>query len=137
MDRITQPNVKAFGANPDEFAKESIMAEFLEDPTVENTDGQSIALPAAITKTRQPPPPVSPLALTELPGLKRADGNFVTTLTLNSRTCKWPIGDPTDRNFHYCGRRPGSGRPYCDAHELRSYQPLRSRANQRSFLRTR
>jgi GcrA cell cycle regulator len=70
----------------------------------------------------------------ELPALKRADGNFVTTLTLTSRTCKWPIGDPTDRNFHYCGRRPGSGRPYCDAHELRSYQPLRSRSNQRAFF---
>src|SRR5882672_582345 len=70
----------------------------------------------------------------ELPALKRADGNFVTTLTLNNRTCKWPIGDPTDRNFHYCGRRPESGRPYCDAHELRSYQPLRSRSNQRSSL---
>ena len=113
------------------------MAEFLEDPTVEHTNGLGIALPPAAIKTHQPPP-ASPLPLTELPGLKRADGNLVTTLTLNSRTCKWPIGDPTDRNFHYCGRRPESGRPYCDAHELRSYQPLRSRTNRRApFPRSR
>jgi GcrA cell cycle regulator len=109
------------------------MAEFLEDQVVESADGQSNALPAVVIKAHQTAP-ISPLPLTELPGLKRADGNFVTTLTLNSRTCKWPIGDPTDQGFHYCGRRPESGRPYCDAHELRSYQPLRSRANRSSFF---
>src|SRR5258705_13496673 len=109
------------------------MAEFLEDQTVESSNGQSIALAPAVVETRVP----SALAAQELPALKRADGNFVTTLTLNSRTCKWPIGDPTDRNFHYCGRRPESGRPYFDAHEVRSYQPLRSRTNQPSFVRSR
>jgi GcrA cell cycle regulator len=103
------------------------MTESSEDQISESLDGESTAL--LVVPTALPDQ--------ELTGLKRADGNFVTTLTLNSRTCKWPIGDPTDRDFHYCGRRPGSGRPYCDAHELRSYQPLRSRANQRSFLRSR
>jgi hypothetical protein len=104
------------------------MTEVLEDQISESTNGQSTAL--LVGRTALPDQ--------ELPALKRADGNFVTTLTLNTRTCKWPIGDPTDRNFHYCGRRPGSGRPYCDAHELRSYQPLRSRASQRaSFPRSR
>ena len=104
------------------------MTESLENQISESTDGQSTAL--RVGSTARPDQ--------ELTGLKRADGNFVTTLTLNSRTCKWPIGDPTDRNFHYCGRRPESGGPYCDAHELRSYQPLRSRANQRaSFSRSR
>ena len=111
------------------------MAEIVEDQIGESTNGQGTALPMEVIETRPSPPDP---ALTELTGLKRADGYFVTTLTLNSRTCKWPIGDPTDRNFHYCGRRPGSGRPYCDAHELRSYQPLRSRTNQRaSFPRSR
>ena len=100
------------------------MTKSLEDPIAESTNGRSTAL--LVGRTALPDQ--------ELPALKRADGNFVTTLTLNTRTCKWPIGDPTDRNFHYCGRRPESGRPYCDAHELRSYQPLRSRTNQRVFF---
>ena len=79
-------------------------------------------------------PPTSPRSGVERPARVLAGGKFVTTATLTSRTCKWPIGDPTDQDFHYCGRRPQSGRPYCDAHELRSYQPLRSRANRSSFF---
>src|ERR1700681_501111 len=117
------------------------MAELLEEHAAESTSGRSTALLAGGVEPVLPTrwsPAASAQPATELSALKRADGNFVTTLTLNSRTCKWPIGDPTDRNFHYCGRRPESGRPYCDAHELRSYQPLRSRANQRaSFSRSR
>src|SRR5882672_6827118 len=111
------------------------MAELLDEHAAESTSGRSAALAADGVELPAPwSPPVPRPSASELPALKRADGSFVTTLTLNSRTCKWPIGDPTDRNFHYCGRRPESGRPYCDAHELRSYQPLRSRSNQRSSL---
>ena len=113
------------------------MAELLEEHAAESTSGRAAAHPVGgvetLLPTRWSPSAPAPTA-TELPALKRADGNFVTTLTLNSRTCKWPIGDPTDQDFHYCGRRPESGRPYCDAHELRSYQPLRSRANRSSFF---
>lgn len=56
------------------------------------------------------------------------NGKFVTTLTLNSRTCRWPLGDPAELDFHYCGQPPNSRRPYCNAHELRGYQPVRSRS---------
>jgi GcrA cell cycle regulator len=48
---------------------------------------------------------------------------LVTTLTLSSRTCKWPIGDPAKPDFHYCGLPPQSGRPYCETHDDMSYQP--------------
>ena len=111
------------------------MAELLEEHAAESTSGRSTARPAdGVELPARWSPPVPTMSATEVPALKRADGNFVTTLTLNSRTCKWPIGDPTDQDFHYCGRRPQSGRPYCDAHELRSYQPLRSRTNRSSFF---
>jgi GcrA cell cycle regulator len=59
---------------------------------------------------------------------KLANGNFVTTLELSSNTCRWPIGDPTQADFHYCGQRPESGRAYCDTHERRSYQGPARRA---------
>jgi GcrA cell cycle regulator len=111
------------------------MAELLEEHAAESTSGRSTALPAdGVGLPARWSPPAPTVSASELPALKRADGNFVTTLTLNSRTCKWPIGDPTEQDFHYCGRRPQSGRPYCDAHELRSYQPLRSRTNRSSFF---
>lgn len=59
------------------------------------------------------------------------NGKFVTTVTLSSRTCRWPVGDPTESGFHYCGRPPISPRPYCDAHDRQGYQPVRSRASHR------
>ena len=62
---------------------------------------------------------------------KLSNGDFVTTLTLTINTCRWPIGDPTQSDFHYCGQRPESGRPYCDAHERRSYQGQAKRSGSR------
>ena len=47
---------------------------------------------------------------------------LVTTLTLTSRNCRWPFGDPAKSGFHYCGRLPQTGRPYCDTHDRMSYQ---------------
>ncbi|MGD1933930.1 MAG: GcrA family cell cycle regulator [Candidatus Phaeomarinobacter sp.] len=48
-------------------------------------------------------------------------------LELNEQTCKWPIGDPGDENFHFCGQRSAPGLPYCAAHAKMAYQPLPSR----------
>mgnify|MGYP001305440036 FL=1 len=59
-----------------------------------------------------------PLVLPQPPRKRK----LVTTLTLTSRTCKWPIGDPAASGFHYCGLPPQSGRPYCDEHDRMSYQ---------------
>ena len=47
---------------------------------------------------------------------------LVTTLTLTSDNCRWPFGDPAKAGFHYCGRLPQTGRPYCDTHDRMSYQ---------------
>ena len=35
--------------------------------------------------------------------------------------CMWPIGHPTDDDFHFCGKHPVSGRPYCEAHVAKAY----------------
>ena len=61
-------------------------------------------------------------ALVEIPRPKRAVRKSITTLTLTSSTCKWPFGDPTSLDFHYCGQPPQAGRPYCDTHDRMSYQ---------------
>ena len=31
-------------------------------------------------------------------------------------TCQWPIGDPQEKDFHFCGALPVSGKPYCQSH---------------------
>jgi GcrA cell cycle regulator len=35
--------------------------------------------------------------------------------------CMWPIGHPTDTDFHFCGGRPVSGKPYCEHHAAVAY----------------
>jgi GcrA cell cycle regulator len=53
-------------------------------------------------------------------------GATATVLTLNDRMCKWPIGDPTDNTFAFCGRGACSG-PYCSEHARLAYQPSQAR----------
>ncbi len=48
-------------------------------------------------------------------------------LTLNESMCRWPIGDPNDEDFHFCGRDSTVGVPYCDYHSGVAYQPVQSR----------
>jgi GcrA cell cycle regulator len=46
-----------------------------------------------------------------------------TVLTLGSKMCKWPIGDPSSDSFSFCGRRSDDGTPYCVEHARVAYQP--------------
>ena len=60
------------------------------------------------------------------------DGNFATVLTFNDRMCRWPIGDPAENEFHFCGHKPKSGSPYCEAHARKAYQPQPQRRDRRA-----
>lgn len=41
---------------------------------------------------------------------------------LGARQCRWPIGDPRDENFGFCGGESISGLPYCSEHAQVAYQ---------------
>ena len=45
----------------------------------------------------------------------------VSLTELDNHTCRWPIGDPKDENFHFCGRKVRIGQTYCDEHSLIAY----------------
>jgi len=51
----------------------------------------------------------------------------VTLLDLNEKMCKWPIGDPGDEDFHFCGHPSEPGQPYCTKHAKMAYQPAYGR----------
>jgi GcrA cell cycle regulator len=54
-----------------------------------------------------------------------------TIATLEANDCRWPIGDPQQADFHFCGKTKVAGLPYCEFHARRAYQPpqvSRSRA---------
>lgn len=35
--------------------------------------------------------------------------------------CLWPLGDPGEADFHFCGRPAVEGKPYCPDHCARAY----------------
>jgi GcrA cell cycle regulator len=77
----------------------------------------------SVPKTHSPRAHVAPAPVVEEDPLTLADGNFATVLTISDRMCRWPIGDPAANEFHFCGRSPKSGSPYCEAHARKAYQP--------------
>ncbi len=76
----------------------------------------------AIAAARSAPPPPAPVEPARLP-----NGEYATVLTLGSRICRWPIGDPDDADFRFCGRAAEPGSPYCEAHARLAYQPQKKR----------
>ena len=64
--------------------------------------------------------PLPPVELEDMPG--------ATILTLTDRICKWPIGDPRDPAFQFCGRNSAEGLPYCAEHARRAYQAPQRRS---------
>ena len=56
----------------------------------------------------------------------------VTISELRESMCRWPIGDPAENEFHFCGRKPKFGSPYCEAHARKAYQPQPQRRDRRA-----
>ena len=42
---------------------------------------------------------------------------------LTDETCRWPIGHPPEKDFHFCGRTSLEKFPYCKLHVLYAFQP--------------
>lgn len=52
-------------------------------------------------------------------------------LSLKESMCRWPIGDPGEEDFHFCGRNSDQGNPYCEFHAQVAYQPPNARRRER------
>ena len=46
---------------------------------------------------------------------------------LTERSCRWPIGDPKEPDFGFCGKTKVTGLPYCEHHARRAYRPAEAR----------
>ena len=40
---------------------------------------------------------------------------------LDNHTCRWPIGDPREDNFCFCGKKVRVGQTYCEEHSALAY----------------
>ena len=50
--------------------------------------------------------------------------------SLSSDMCSWPVGNPSDEGFHFCGGPKVPGKPYCAKHCAVAYiKPAKIRGN--------
>lgn len=75
-----------------------------------NQDTRFDVLPEVETPALPPEPVVD----AKIPQARRR-----TVLTLRPDDCRWPVGDPRDPDFFFCGDTTGGG-PYCAGHTLRA-----------------
>jgi GcrA cell cycle regulator len=55
----------------------------------------------------------------------------VTIMELRENMCRWPMGDPTQPEFRYCGLKTDTGMTYCAYHCRIAYQPAGDRRRER------
>ena len=53
----------------------------------------------------------------------KAFGPGCGLLELDDATCRWPVGDPGEADFVFCGAAPFKHYPYCVGHCLIAYRP--------------
>lgn len=78
------------------------------------------AAPAASAKVV--PPSREAEELKKLESAAPKIGGGVALIDLTERMCKWPIGDPKDADFSFCGLTIRAGTPYCPEHAAMAYQ---------------
>ncbi len=54
----------------------------------------------------------------------------LTLLELSEGACHWPVGDPANPEFFFCGGKSLAGLPYCAHHSRIAYQPAADRRRQ-------
>ena len=90
--------------------------------------GRSVSSPRPKRQPSQPKAPyLPPEPITAEPPLTLEDGKKVTVMTVSDRHCRWPIGDPRDAGFHFCGQPPKPGHVYCSGHCQIGYAGLPQR----------
>ncbi len=52
---------------------------------------------------------------------KKEEAKVYTLANLTTMTCRWPIGDPKEENFHFCGKPIFQTKPYCAEHCAAAY----------------
>lgn len=65
-----------------------------------------------------PAPQAAPVV--EKPVVVEEETN-IPLVKLDNHTCRWPLGDPRDDSFCFCGKRVKTGQTYCDEHAAIAY----------------
>jgi GcrA cell cycle regulator len=111
-------------ATPSRPARRTVKPSRPRTPAATTAPARAVARPAPSATPAAAPAPVEPAVL--------PSGEFATVLTLRESMCKWPIGDPSQSEFRFCGRKADTGQAYCHAHSDMAYQPSQKRRRRNS-----
>lgn len=87
---------------------------------IAKTAAKAAAPSAAPVKTPPFNQPLTPEVMAR--PLMVHDGKVISILELTEKTCRWPIGDPKDPAFGYCGLTVHPNFPYCPGHVVMAFQ---------------
>jgi len=89
---------------------------------------------AALKREAKAPKPRAHPPGVPLPKERPHEGPVVELLYLGARHCRWPIGDPQESGFGFCGGEADG--PYCDDHAQVAYQPPQAKKSSAAELRS-
>ena len=87
---------------------------------------KKISQPASFSSTtlyRETSSSSSSITVKKEPTRRREKFSFKKSIvgTGSFRSCQWPIGDPLEEGFHYCGGQNIPTKPYCIEHFKKAY----------------
>lgn len=89
----------------------------------ENVVTPEVALEPAKTENIAPKPAVATTVNAE--NIRKnsisTNASCLKLTELDNHSCRWPIGDPKDDNFCFCGKKVKSGQTYCEEHSALAY----------------
>lgn len=100
-------------------------------PIQENARGDGIGKPRTVSAPRKAPKQTISrvsnreiIAPVQLPPVEESYcfGDGISLVELKESTCRWPIGDPKEDGFKFCGGPSEEGIPYCAHHARVAYQ---------------
>ncbi|MBQ8750361.1 MAG: global cell cycle regulator GcrA-like protein [Alphaproteobacteria bacterium] len=65
--------------------------------------------------------PVSPISENTKNTTPVVEETNIPLVKLDNHTCRWPMGDPKDEDFCFCGKRIRTGQTYCEEHAAVAY----------------
>jgi GcrA cell cycle regulator len=75
-----------------------------------------------IQQNKKPPAKIVPEKKVEKIVVRQRTEPAVSLIDLKGGECRWPIGDPREENFGFCGHNAIAGLPYCSEHAKVAYQ---------------
>jgi len=78
--------------------------------------------PTPVEAHRLPAPQSAEWAVRPFRRVVAEEPGLATSTTLEANMCRWPIGDPDEACFSFCGRSADGARPYCQGHSRLAYK---------------